>query len=311
VSTDLSKKFTGVFFPAPLWITKDLTLIEKTILLEIHCLDNEDGCYAGNNHFANLFGRSPWTISTTIAKLKEKGLVSVENFDGRLRTLRITDYGKTQYLLTEKPVGYNNNINNEVNKKENNNIVWRGETPTRTSKHPKHWAMEYWNNLEEPPIPKHQNQNTKSYKEAANHLTRIHCGTFLSNRPKWTRNLVNFFKMRSIPVALLEQPWSREDIFDGLRKLADIYYLDTPRMGLAQMIYNPYTRHDYYSYFFDSFYNHKLLRWRIDNQETEPMEKYVVYIKKTKKQLREEGWSTQEIKEMMQRQELLRSKGLN
>jgi hypothetical protein len=257
-----------------------------------------------------MFNRSNWTISNTISKLKEKGLVKEVLFDGRRRTLEITDFGKITYLLLDKS---NMEINKEINKEINTiNIVWQGQVLARSKMEPRHWAIEYWNELEQPEkLPKHNNPTTKSYKQASNYLDRIHHGILLNNRPAWTRNLVEFFKARSIPVALLQQPWSREDILKGLLRLSHVYYLDTPRMSLVQMIYNPYTKYDYYSYFFDSFYNYRLLKWRIDNRETEPMEKYVIYLKKTKEQLMEEGWSAPEINEMLERQKLLDSKGLN
>jgi len=313
VSENHDNKFTGVFFPAHLWLTKELLPLEKMMLLEIDRLDNNDGCYATNKHFTSLFNKSQVTISKTITQLKEKGLVDLVVFDGRMRKLKTTQSGR---LWVDDKAAYKSTVRQNkpdpsLLKKDYVSGKKQPDT-TNSQRPPKHWAVEYWNQLSNPPkLPKHHNPETKSYLQAANYLSGIHHGTLLNYRPRWTTNLVGFFKARSIPVALLQEPWPRDQILRGLRRLAKIYHLDTPRMSLAQMIYNPYTRYDYYSYFFDSFFNHRLLKWRIENRETEPMEKFVVYLKKTKKQLEEEGWSAQEIEEMLEQQKLLGLKGLS
>lgn len=81
-------KFTGVFFCKALWLDNTIPAIEKMVLMEIDALDGEDGCYAGNEHFSEMFGVTERQIQRYIADLKEKGCISFESFDGRKRVLR-------------------------------------------------------------------------------------------------------------------------------------------------------------------------------------------------------------------------------
>lgn len=55
---DQKRAFRGVWIPAVVWLSDELSLIEKVMLVEIDSLDNEDGCYANNNYFAEFFGIS-------------------------------------------------------------------------------------------------------------------------------------------------------------------------------------------------------------------------------------------------------------
>jgi hypothetical protein len=51
--------------------------MEKVLFVEIYSLDNEDGCYASNRHFAEFFRISERQIRTYTGTLKEKGLITV------------------------------------------------------------------------------------------------------------------------------------------------------------------------------------------------------------------------------------------
>ena len=52
----MQRDFKGIWIPKELWILKDLSLLEKVMLIEIDSLDNENGCYASNDYFADFFG---------------------------------------------------------------------------------------------------------------------------------------------------------------------------------------------------------------------------------------------------------------
>ncbi len=73
------RQFKGVWIPSELWLDKNLSLIEKCTLTEIDSLeDNEKGCYASNNYFAEFFNISSSRISQLLNQLKEKGYIKIE-----------------------------------------------------------------------------------------------------------------------------------------------------------------------------------------------------------------------------------------
>jgi Helix-turn-helix domain len=72
------RAFKGVWIPAEIWLFKGLTPMEKLVLIEIHSLDGEKGCWANNSHFAELFEVSIRRIQQTIEKLKKTGFISVQ-----------------------------------------------------------------------------------------------------------------------------------------------------------------------------------------------------------------------------------------
>lgn len=64
---------------------------EKLFYVEIDSLDNEDGCYASNEHFANFFGITKTRVSRVISAMVDKKLISsvIDTANGSKRTLRI------------------------------------------------------------------------------------------------------------------------------------------------------------------------------------------------------------------------------
>jgi hypothetical protein len=73
----LTRDFKGVWIPKDIWLSRQLSLMEKVLFVEIHSLDNEDGCYASNRHFAEFFDVSERQIQNVIAALKSKGFIFV------------------------------------------------------------------------------------------------------------------------------------------------------------------------------------------------------------------------------------------
>jgi len=72
----LHRDFKGVWIPKKVWMSKDLTLQEKILYVEIDSLDNGTGCFAGNKHFAIFLGLSKKRVSGIINNLVKKGYVS-------------------------------------------------------------------------------------------------------------------------------------------------------------------------------------------------------------------------------------------
>jgi Helix-turn-helix domain len=82
------RDFKGVWIPREIWLSPDLSLVEKALFVEIHSLDNERGCFASNEYFADFFDLSSRQIRTHIGSLKKKGFISVTVRDRNQRTIR-------------------------------------------------------------------------------------------------------------------------------------------------------------------------------------------------------------------------------
>jgi hypothetical protein len=84
------RDFKGIWIPKEIWLSAELSLMEKVLFVEIHSLDNADGCYASNRYFAEFFGISDRQVSRYVAGLKEKGYVSVTVHNLNERIIRTT-----------------------------------------------------------------------------------------------------------------------------------------------------------------------------------------------------------------------------
>lgn len=83
------RDFKGIWIPKEIWLSEQLSLLEKVLFVEIHSLDNADGCYASNRYFADFFSVSERQISTYVGSLKEKGFVSVSIKNRNERVIRV------------------------------------------------------------------------------------------------------------------------------------------------------------------------------------------------------------------------------
>ena len=84
-----ARDFKGIWIPKDVWLSEKLSLMEKVLFVEIHSLDNEDGCYASNRYFAEFFGVSERQIRTHIGSLKTKGFVHVTIQNRNERVIRV------------------------------------------------------------------------------------------------------------------------------------------------------------------------------------------------------------------------------
>ena len=84
-----SRDFKGIWIPRDIWLSSQLSLMEKVLFVEIHSLDNERGCFASNNYFAEFFSVSDRQIRTYIGSLKEKGFISVSIQNRNERVIRV------------------------------------------------------------------------------------------------------------------------------------------------------------------------------------------------------------------------------
>lgn len=87
------RKFKGIWIPAEIWESKDLTWTEKLLLAEIDSLSKgEDGCFATNEYFCDLFDLKERRVQQMLQKLKGMQLISLTSFNGRKRCLISTIY---------------------------------------------------------------------------------------------------------------------------------------------------------------------------------------------------------------------------
>jgi len=127
-------KFTGVWMPKEIWLSKDLSPIQKFFLLEINNLDNEKGCYASNAHFSALFGLSKSRCSQIINGLADLGWLNVsliyQGFMIKCRIIKVINKLTTPIKNIKPPCQINaKGINNSFNKDINNNNSNNNEKP--------------------------------------------------------------------------------------------------------------------------------------------------------------------------------------
>ena len=95
--------FTGVFIPAKIWMSKELTPQKKMILAEIKALSEETGwCFANNGHFAEWLLCSPQNVSNAIRQMHRDGLIEITYMDertcaGRKMRVNLNWYHGEQY----------------------------------------------------------------------------------------------------------------------------------------------------------------------------------------------------------------------
>tara|TARA_R110000796_G_C14497240_1_gene428490 strand:+ start:256 stop:1149 length:894 start_codon:yes stop_codon:yes gene_type:complete len=98
------KEFKGIWIPKEIWLNDKLTLQEKVFLVEIESLDNEKGCFAGNEYFAKFFGISKRRASDVINKLVKKKMITAKVF--YKRGTKIVD----KRVLKKASIGYRSNV---------------------------------------------------------------------------------------------------------------------------------------------------------------------------------------------------------
>jgi hypothetical protein len=115
------RDFKGIWIPREIWLTSELTLLEKIFLVEIDSLDNEQNCYASNAYFAEFFGVSKGRCTQIIKSLEAKGFIHIQLIRDKnvitKRVLRVvrklnTPLAKTKQGYLENAEGNNTYLNN-------------------------------------------------------------------------------------------------------------------------------------------------------------------------------------------------------
>lgn len=72
-----ARDFKGIWIPKEIWLSTDLSVLEKVFLAEIDSLDGAEGCFASNDYFAEFFGLSKDRCKDVISSLQKKGRIEV------------------------------------------------------------------------------------------------------------------------------------------------------------------------------------------------------------------------------------------
>jgi len=160
----MKREFKGIWIPADIWLSKELSLQEKVFLVEIDSLDNEDGCFASNKYFAEFFQLSKGRVSQVITGLLEKKYITAKYVKKeKLTEKRILKINHGVFRKLNTPIknpkgGYLENdkenntlINNTINKTLQ-------DKPARSEKEKKAFKR-VWELFEEhsgKPIPKYE-----------------------------------------------------------------------------------------------------------------------------------------------------------
>lgn len=143
--SNMERNFKGIWIPKEIWLSKDLTIMEKIFLVEIDSLDNEKGCFASNAYFADFFDISKGRCSQIIKSLEAKGYIKISlEYKGKQivkRTIKVVNklntvvlnklnhsIKKTKYPYLENAEDNNTSINNINNNNTINNISSKVDT---------------------------------------------------------------------------------------------------------------------------------------------------------------------------------------
>ena len=117
----MNRDFKGVWIPKEIWIDKELTWMEKLLLVEINSLDNIEGCYASNQYFADFFNLSTSRISEIVNSLVEKKYItSTLIYEGLQVKMRIL---KTKLVFGKPKGGIRKNEGGYSEKAKDNNTL--------------------------------------------------------------------------------------------------------------------------------------------------------------------------------------------
>lgn len=143
----MERDFKWVWIPKEIWLSNDINIMCKILLVEIDSLSKtEDWCYAWNEYFAEFLWISTTQVSKYISLLKEKGYVIEVSFDWRKRILKSclevklkADFNnnwnqplrkiKSRIKENLKYININNNINNNILNNNSSEAENSNETP--------------------------------------------------------------------------------------------------------------------------------------------------------------------------------------
>jgi len=84
-----SRDFKGVWISNAVLRSSELSLMQKVLLIEIHSLAADHGCFASNRYFSEFLEIHPRTVSAHLSSLKSKGFISMTIHNHNRRVISI------------------------------------------------------------------------------------------------------------------------------------------------------------------------------------------------------------------------------
>ena len=148
----MERDFKGVWIPKEIWLNENLSAIDKIIFTEINSLDSDEhGCFASNEYLAKFCQVSTVTVSRSISKLCNLGLLEIKSFDGRHRELKSSLIKMIRQTYQNDNSGFSNcNANNIDNNLESNiyspqKVKDNFGTETGQCPNPQEYFFSHWN----------------------------------------------------------------------------------------------------------------------------------------------------------------------
>lgn len=135
------KEYTGVWIPADVMESEELSPMEKILYGEIAGFRE---CYASNAWLASRIGRTERTVKRLISHLVELGFVEKCGFNGRFRLIRVCQNCHVRRVKNDTPaVSKMTPINKSIDKSKNNTNVLDGK-PSEYGNKDVNELMAYW-----------------------------------------------------------------------------------------------------------------------------------------------------------------------
>lgn len=202
------RAFKGVWIPAKVWLSDELTIYEKAVYAEIDSLDGENHCWASNEYLAEFCKMSIPTISRAISKLIQLGYIEKLSFDGRQRILAVNkniSQIRETYLTDKSEISPSENLLLIENKKENN---IKSTGTGALAKHPRNFSkqtltddLESGKDIDEQKKEKKKiSEYDKCYKEIDDRYTDKNINSLLHQHLDWSYHSKDPQRLRNLKV---------------------------------------------------------------------------------------------------------------
>lgn len=138
----MMRGFKGVWIPRDIWLREDLSCVDKCLLAEIDSLAGyKQGCFAGNSHLATFLHVSVPTVTRSVKKLTDLGLLKVEVEKTKTGTKR-TMYPLIKMIRPPNQIDDPPTNQNDEHSNTGNISNTESNTPPTPSKSPDELALD-------------------------------------------------------------------------------------------------------------------------------------------------------------------------
>ena len=83
------REFKGIWIIKDIWLSENLSVIEKMMLAEIDSFEKAKGCFASNRYFAEFFKMSSRRVTQIVSSLETKGYIHTSfNYIGETKGIK-------------------------------------------------------------------------------------------------------------------------------------------------------------------------------------------------------------------------------